>query len=112
MDRSIDSMICDFEFSCTRTKNGLMSRFFYENWEFKLHQKARKLFDFLNYLNKKLHSTENGRRLSIIEIQNSDAYRLKQIIESKIEEVQYHNVSHHLARVLYESHDEQNGFWS
>ena len=104
MDRSVDSMICDFEFSCTRTKNGLMSRFFYENWEFKLHQKARKLFDFLKYLNKKLHSTENGRRLSIIEIQNSDAYRLKQIIESKIEEVQYHNVSHHLARVLYESH--------
>ena len=104
MDRSIDSIICDFEFCCTRTKNGLMSRFFYENWEFKLHNKVRKLFDFQNYLNKKLHSTENGRRLSIIEIQNSDAYHLKQIIESKIEGVQYHNISHHLARVLYESH--------
>lgn len=112
MDRSIDSIICDFEFCCTRTKNGLMSRFFYENWEFKLHQKARKLFDFLNYLNKKLHSAENRRRLSIIEIQNSDAYRLKQIIEKRIEEVQYHQISHFQARVLYESYDSQNGFWS
>lgn len=112
MSRSIDDMMACFEFSCLKTKNGLMSRFFYENWEFKLHQKARKLFDFLNYLNKKLHSTENGRRLSIIEIQNSDAYRLKQIIESRIEEVQYHKVSNHVARVLYESYDSQNGFWS
>ena len=112
MDRSIDDMMACFEFSCLKTKNGLMSRFFYENWEFNLHVKARKLFNLLSYLNKKLHSTKNGRRLSIIEIQNSDAYRLKKVIESRIEEVQYHQVSHHVARVLYDSYDSENGFWS
>ena len=112
MSRSIDSMICDFEFCCTRTKNGLMSRFFYENWEFKLHQKARKLFDFLNYLNKKLHYNEKGRRLSLAEISESEAYHLKQIIEKRIEKVQYHQVTHHVARTLYESYDSQNDFWS
>lgn len=112
MDRSIDDMMQCFEFACLRTKNGLMSRFFYENWEFNLHNKARKLFDLLNYLNKKLHHTENGRRLSLVEITETDAYRLKQIIEKRIEEVQYHNISHYQARVLYESYDEQNGFWS
>ena len=104
MDRSIDDMMQCFEYSCLKTKNGLMSRFFYETWEFKLHQKARKLFDFLNYLNKKLHSTENGRRLSFVEISKTDAYSLKKIVETKIEEVQYHHISHHLARTLYESH--------
>lgn len=112
MDRSVDSMIYDFEFCCTRTKNGLMSRFFYETWEYSLHLKAKKLFDLLNYLNKKLKHAENGRRLSLDEITSSDAYRLKKAIETKIEEVQYHNVSTHVARTLYESYDSQNGFWS
>lgn len=89
-----------------------MSRFFYENWEFNLHQKARKLFDLLNYLNKKLHSTKDGKRLSFAELTEDDAYRLKQKIEKRIEEVQYHHVSHFQARILYESYDSQNGFWS
>lgn len=112
MDRSIDDMMACFEFACLRTKNGLMSRFFYENWEFKLHNKARKLFNLLNYLNKKLHYSENGKRLSFAEITETDAYRLKQNIEKRIEEVQYHHISHFQARVLYESYDSQNGFWS
>ena len=112
MDRSIDNMIYDFEFCCTRTKNGLMSRFFYETWEFKLHVKAKKLFNLLNYLNKKMHYTENGKKLSFAEITETDAYNLKRKIESKIEEVQYHNVSTHVARILYESYDYQNGYWS
>lgn len=112
MSRSIDDMMECLEFACLKTKNGLMSRFFYENWEFKLHVKARKLFNLLSYLNKKLHYNENGRRLSLDEIVDSDAYHLKRIIESKIEEVQYHNVSHHVARTLYESYDFENGYWS
>lgn len=112
MNRSVDDMIACFEFACLRTKNGLMSRFFYENWEFKLHNKARKLFDLLNYLHKKMHYNENGRTLSIVEIAETDACRLKKIIEAKIEEVQYHNVSTHVARILYDSHDSENGFWS
>ena len=112
MSRSIDDMMGCFEFACLKTKNGLMSRFFYENWEFKLHNKARKLFNLLNYLNKKLHYNENGRRLSLAEITETDAYRLKQIIEKRIEEVQYHNVSTHVARTLYESYDFENGYWS
>ena len=112
MSRSIDDMMACFEFACLKTKNGLMSRFFYETWEFKLHNKARKLFELLNYLHKKLHYNEKGRRLSLAEISETDAYRLKQIIEKRIEEVQYHQVSHHVARTLYESYDSQNGFWS
>ena len=60
MDRSVDDMMACFEFACLRTKNGLMSRFFYETWEFKLHNKARKLFNFLNYLHKKMHYNENN----------------------------------------------------
>lgn len=111
MDRSVDDMMACFEFACLRTKNGLMSRFFYENWEFKLHNKARKLFDLLNYLHKKMHYSENGGR-SLAELTETDAYRLKQIIEKRIEEVQYHNISHFQARVLYESYDCENGFWS
>ncbi len=111
MSRSIDNMMADFEFVCLRTKNGLMSRFFYETWEFKLHQKARKLFNLLNYLHTKMHYSENGGR-SLAEIVDTDAYRLKQIIEKRIEEVQYHNISHFQARVLYESYDSENGFWS
>lgn len=112
MSRSIDNMMADFEFMCLRMKNGLMSRFFYETWEFKLHSKAKKLFKLLNYLNKKLHYSENGKRLSLDEIVETDAYRLKRILENKIEEVQYHNISHHQARILYESYDSENGFWS
>lgn len=110
MSRSIDSMICDFEFCCTRTKNGLMSRFFYENWEFKLHQKARKLFDFLNYLNKKIDRLKKAPHLYTDEIDK--LIITKKSVETKIEGVQYHNVSTHVARTLYESYDEQNGFWS
>lgn len=112
MNRSVDDMMKDLEFICLRTKNGLMSRFFYETWEYKLHNKARKLFKFIDYLNKKLHYSENGRKLSIDEIVETDAYRLKRILENKIEEVQYHNVSPHAARILYESYDSENGFWS
>lgn len=112
MSRSIDDMMECFEFTCLKTKNGLMSRFFYENWEFKLHSKARKLFNLLSHLNKKLHYNENGRRRSLDEIVDSDAYNLKRKIESKIEDVQYHNVSHHVARTLYESYDFENGYWS
>ena len=105
MSRSIDDMMGCFEFACLKTKNGLMSRFFYENWEFKLHNKARKLFNLLN-------KNSNGRRLSLAEITETDAYHLKRKIESKIEEVQYHNVSTHVARTLYESYDFENGYWS
>jgi predicted DNA-binding protein len=112
MSRSIDDMMACFEFACLKTKNGLMSRFFYENWEFKLHNKARKLFELLNYLHKKLHYNEKGRRLSLAEISETEAYHLKQIIEKRIEEVQYHHISHIQARILYESYDSQNGFWS
>ena len=112
MSRSIDNMMADFEFVCLRTKNGLMSRFFYETWEFKLHNKAKKLFKFIDYLNHKMHYYENGKRLSIDEIVETDAYRLKRILENKIEEVQYHNVSTHAARILYESYDSENGYWS
>lgn len=108
MSRNIDDMMACFEFACLRTKNGLMSRFFYENWEFKLHKKARKLFNFLDYLHKKLNAS--NERLAVIA--ESDTYHLKQIIESKIEGVQYHNISHHQARTLYESYDSQYGFWS
>ena len=82
MDRSIDDMMQCFEFECLKTKNGLMSRFFYEAWEYKLHLRARKLFDLLNYLHKKLHYNENGKRLSFAEITETDTYRLKQIIEN------------------------------
>lgn len=112
MSRSIDDMMACFEFTCLSTKNGLMSRFFYETWEFKQHNKAKKLFELLNYLHKKLHYNEKGRRLSLAEISESEAYHLKQIIEKRIEEVQYHNVSTHVARTLYDSYDAQNGFWS
>lgn len=112
MDRSVDDMMECFEFACLKTKNGLMSRFFYEPWEFKLHNKVRKLFKLLDYLHKKMHYSEREHRLRIAEIVETDAYRLKKIIESKIEEVQYHNISHHVARTLYESYDSENGFWS
>jgi predicted DNA-binding protein len=59
-----------------------------------------------------LHYNEKGRRLSLAEISETEAYHLKQIIEKRIEEVQYHHISHIQARILYESYDSQNGFWS
>lgn len=101
MDRSVDDTMSCFEFACLRTKNSLMSRFFLENWEFKLHNKAKKLFKFRNYLYKKIH--DNTRKLP--EISKTDAYRLKQFIESKIVRVKYHNISTHIALVLYDSYD-------
>ena len=110
MSRSIDDIICDFEFCCTRQKNGLMSRFFFEPWEYKMHQQVRLLFDFLNYLNKKI------TKLKVFSDRfKSDLERIaitKKCVESKITDLQYHNVSAHVARTLYECYDEQNGFWS
>lgn len=109
MSRSIDSMIYDFEFCCTRQKNGLMSRFFYESWEYKLHHRARLLFEFLNYLHKKID------RLKKAQYDTEDIDKVvttKKCVEAKITDLQYHNVSAHVARILYDSHDEQNGFWS
>jgi len=110
MDRSIDDMIYDFESECLRTKNGLMSRFFYEAWEYKLHHKVRLLFDFLRYLNKKIDRLKKAPHLYTDEIDK--LIITKKSVEAKIEGVQYHNISAHVARILYESYDSQNGFWS
>ena len=109
MSRSVDDMMACFEFACLRTKNGLMSRFFYETWEFKLHHRARLLFEFLNYLHKKIE------RLKKAQYDTEDIDKVvitKKCVEAKITDLQYHNVSTHVARILYDSHDEQNGFWS
>lgn len=109
MSRSVDSMICDFEFCCTRTKNGLMSRFFYETWEYKSHHKARLLFEFLNYLTKKIDRLKKASQ----DTKDIDKVVItKKCIESKITDLQYHNVSAHAARILYGSYDSENGFWS
>lgn len=110
MSRSIDNMMADFEFMCLRMKNGLMSRFFYETCEFKLHSKAKKLFKHLNYLNKKIDRLKKAPHLYT---ENIDKLIItKKCVEAKIEDVQYHNVSHHAARTLYESYDFENGYWS
>lgn len=102
-------MIYDFEFCCTRQKNGLMSRFFYETWEFKQHNKAKKLFELLNYLHKKID------RLKKAQYDTEDIDKVvitKKCVKAKITDLQYHNVSAHVARILYDSHDDQIGFWS
>lgn len=86
-----------------------MSRFFYESWEYKMHHRARLLFDFLNYLHKKIE------RLKKAHYDTEDIDKViitKKCIEAKISELQYHNVSAHVARILYDSHDEENAFWS
>ena len=102
-------MICDFEFCCTRQKNGLMSRFFYETWEYNLHHRAKKLFDFLNYIHKKIQILKSAQ----YDTEDIDKVVItKKCVEAKITDLQYHNVSTHVARILYDSHDEQNGFWS
>ena len=95
--RTIDDIMQDFEVECTN-KCSIMTRFFYEPWEYKLHHKIRKLFDFNNYLQTKMHRLLKQKRNDVYK---SDEFNLMHKIDKKITDAQYHGVSAHTAGILY-----------